>query len=353
MLCRLLLAAVLVAVPRLLSAQDSPEPALRFGGIELTVGGRLQTQLNTTSVDDEQPSEIGIRRARIEVGVRVNDVVSGAIHPDFGNEQLDLKDAFVKLDFSPGLQILAGKAYRPFGLLENTSSKRILPIERGLRIRGLQAGDEYSVLSGLGYSNRDVGIQLLGAPEDAPMGFAYALGILRGPLHGDVGPQDSYQFAGRVTVEPLPSVRVGAGWSARHFAADASPEPDLDRGHAFEVDLEYGSFAPGLHLLAEVSRGDIDPFSGAEFWGAHGWLAFRSEPLSPAVTALEPVFRASHSRMNDDEAPPPVQGGTLLTPGINIYFGPLSRVMVNYDVWLGADASPDAQSFKMMFQLGF
>src|SRR5690606_10301072 len=129
---------------------------------------------------------------------------------------------------------------------ENTSSKRILPIERGLRIRGLAASDEYAVLSGLGYSNRDIGLQVLGSPDKAPLGFTYAAGILRGPLHGEVGPQDSYQFAGRVTISPLADIRLGGGWSSRHFAADDSAEPELERGHAFELDLEYGSFDPGL-----------------------------------------------------------------------------------------------------------
>ena len=123
--------------------------------------------------------------------------------------------------------------------------------------------------------------------------------------------------------------------------------------NAFEIDLEYGSFAPGFHLLAELSYGDLDPLTGSTFTGAHAWLAYRTGALSSRISAVDPVFRASHAKMNDDEVSPPIQGGTLLTPGINFYFGPLNRVMLNYDVWMGAGDSPDARSWKAMFQLGF
>lgn len=326
---------------------------LDLDAVELSIGGRLHTQWNTTSIDAEPPSRLFIRRARLEIGVRVNDLVGGRIQPDFGNDDVELKDAYMTLALSPALEILAGKAYRPFGRLEQTSSKRILPIERGLRIRGLEAADGYALASGLGYSNRDIGVQLLGAPPDAPHGLEYAAGVFRGPLHGSVGSRDSYQFAARVTASPAEVVRVGAGWSSRDFADGGSTTPELRRGHAFEVDLEIGSFTRGLHLLAELSHGDVDPFTGTTFWGAQAWIAYRTEESGTLGTALEPVLRASYADTGDADGSPAVPGGTLLTPGFNLHLGPLNRVMLNYDVWLGADGSEDAHSFKAMFQLGF
>lgn len=342
--------------PSSLQAQEPLEwPQLRVGAAELSVGGRLHTQLNTTDVDGQPPSQLFIRRARIEIGVKVNDRVSGAIQPDFGGDEVDLKDAYVKFTFSPAFELLAGKAYRPFGLLEQTSSKRILPVERGLRIRGLGAVDEYAVTSGLGYSNREIGLQILGAPEASGMDLEWAAGIFRGPLHNQVGDQDSYQFAARATLGPTPDVRIGAGWSSRHFTDVTAGGHDLERGHAFEMDLEYGRFGPGFHLLAEVSTGDLNPHLDATFTGAQTWLAWRSEELgtdSPGIM-VEPLFRLSWAATDTDGPGTVVPGGTLLTPGLNVYFGPLNRIMVNYDVWQGADESPDATSFKLMFQLGF
>jgi hypothetical protein len=111
--------------------------------------------------------------------------------------------------------------------------------------------------------------------------------------------------------------------------------------------------APGFHLLAELSRGDLDPFADAQFGGAQTWLAYRTGALSAVVTALEPVLRVSYAETDDAGTGLVIPGGTLLTPGINVYFGPLNRIMLNYDVWLGGDDSQDARSFKAMFQLGF
>lgn len=344
----------LALVPSAALGQESATGTrLKVNAMELTVAGRLQTQFATTSIDSVPPSELFIRRARLEIGVRVNDRVSGAIHPDFGEDEVELKDAYLMLHFSPGLELLAGKAYRPFGLLEQTSSKRMLPIERGLRIRGLPARDEYALTSGLGYSNRDIGLQLQGAPEGAALGLAYRAGVFRGPLHGDVGNQDSYQFAARVTARPVELLRFGVGWSSRDFTDGNGDTPDLERGNAFEVDVEYGTFAPGFHLLAELSRGDLDPFTDADFWGAHTWLAYRTAELGETVSAVEPVFRVSYSATDSGTGGGVPSGGTLLTPGINVYFGPLNRLMLNYDHWLGADGTQDASSVKAMFQFGF
>lgn len=343
--------AAIVVLPGLLAGQEpASQPTLRHTGVELSIGGRLHTQFNTTSVTTEAPSQVFIRRARIEIGIQVNERVSGAIQPDFGNDDVELKDAYMKLEFSPALQFLAGKAYRPFGLLEQTSSKRILPIERGLRIRGVAAADEYALTSGLGYSNRDLGVQILGGPNEAPMGLAYAAGVFRGPLHGQVGAQDSYQFAARLTARPARLWRIGAGWSSRDFVAGVGDTPELERGHALEVDLEYGAFAPGVHVLAEVSAGDVDPTQDLSFRGAQAWLAYRSEESGAIGAAFEPIVRASYV---DTDVGAGLPGGTLLTPGVNIYFGPLNRIMINYDVWSGDNESGDARSFKAMFQLAF
>ncbi|MEX2583312.1 MAG: porin [Gemmatimonadota bacterium] len=355
----LLLAVVFLVSPipaARLSAQAPTEtPGLRLNGIELTIGGRVQTQFNTTSVTSQPPSQLFFRRARLEVSVQVDERVSGTIQPDFAGDEVEIKDAYLNFALTPGLEILAGRAYRPFGLLEQTSSKRIVPIERGLRIRGLAAMDEYAVLSGLRYSNRDIGIQIHGDPEGAPAELSYAAGVLRGPLHGGVGDQDSYQFAARATMRPHDALRVGAGWSNRDFARPGAGVGDIQlrRGNAFEMDVEYGSFEPGFHLLAELSRGDFDPFDEAGFWGAHAWLAYRTETVEGVEVRLEPLLRVSYADVDAHTGPGVAPGGTLLTPGLNVYLSPLNRIMINYDLWLSDGTSPNARSLKAMFQFAF
>lgn len=330
--------------------------AAQFGGEVtpvVTFGGRLQTQLNTSSVDAVPGSEILLRRARIELAVQINERISGVIQPDFGGGDVELKDAYLNLSLSPGVDLLFGQAYRPFGLLEQTSSKRILPIERGLRIRGLRAADEYAFLSGLGYSNRDIGIQLRGAPPRAPLGLTYSAGLLRGPAQHLVVGESSFQLAGRVTISPAENLRVGAGWSGRDFVEGAATGSAVRRGDAFEVDLEYGNFDQGFHLLAEASRGEIDPFRDASFWGAQSWLAYRTSQLAGTGVQLEPLLRLSVAGTDGVDPAAERVGGTLVTPGINLYLTPLNRFMLNYDHWIGEDDSTDAGSVKVMFQLGF
>ena len=338
----------------------SPAPAQEEGGIRITsdavevdIGGRLHTQFNTTSIDSEPGSELIIRRARIELGVKLNDVVSGAIHPEFGLNRVTLKDAYLRLDFSPALGVLAGKAYKPFSRIEQTSSTRILTVERGAAIRGMDALDEYEIVHGLGYSDRDVGIQVMGQPRGFPLGAAYQAGVFQGPLHGRVGDHASYQYAAQVTIEPLEPLTLGAAWSSRDFARELDDDAgfDVERGHAFELSAELGTFAPGPHLIGEITFGDADALRDAEFLGAHLWAAYRTGPVSSTFSAVEPVFRVSYGEV--DPQAELGTGVTLLTPGINIHFIGRNRVMFNYDVFLPHGGGGMETSFKTMFALAF
>lgn len=348
------LAALCALLPLAAVAQEPEKEGPKLTGSvqEIQIGGRVQTQFNTTTAEGVPGTELFLRRARLEVEVKVNDLVSGAIQPEIAGDRLQLKDVYLKLGFSPALQLLAGKAHRPFSLLEQTSSKRILPVERGAALRGLDPQDEYEIVHDLGYSDRDVGLQVMGAPKWAPLGFAYQAGVFRGPLHQRAGTEDSYQYAARATVRPVERLRLGAAWSARDFASDSLVDGTplrVEKGHAWEVDAEYGAFAPGLHFLGEVVFGDYDPFADADFTGAQAWLGYRTRALSRGVTGVEPLLRASWGDVDDGG---PVQDGTLLTPGINVYFGPLNRIMLNYDFW--SPRRGDAEgSFKAQFQLGF
>ena len=338
------------------AAQQTVEgPRFRANVAEIEIGGRVQTQFNTTTADDEPTGEFLLRRVRLEAKVKVNDLVSGKIQPDFAGDRFSLKDAYLKLTFAPGLQVLAGKAHRPFGLLEQTSSTRMMPIERGARIRGVAALDEYELVNSLRYSDRDIGVQLMGEPEGAPLGFAYAAGVFGGPLQGRVGEEDGYQFAARAAIRPTEQLTLGAGVSNRAFGRSLGELGyEMERGTALEIDLEYGRFDPGFHVLGELSYGDFDPFLGDSFLGAQAWLGYRTQPLGPVVAGLEPAFRISYGAV--DSALPAVDalGGTLWTPGLSVWFGGLNRLQVNYDVWTPALDAADAQgSFKAQMQMAF
>lgn len=349
-------AALLLLAAGAAGAQEAPPVVFRSNALEVSVGGRVQTQLTTTTVETEPFSEIAMRRVRLEATVKVNEVVSAKIQPEYAGTRVGIRDAFVRFAFDPALTLVAGQANRPFGTITPTSSTRILPIERGVRIRGLpNASEQHDLVADLGYADRDVGLQLVGEPKGAPLGLSYAAGVFNGPARGEARELNTYQLAARAAVRPADPLRVGLSWSRRDFAVPAGGSPErleVERGHAWALDAEWGRYGPGLHLLAELSAGDLDPAAGAEFTGAQGWLAYRTGALGRGVTGVEPLVRVSHGEVDGEPQRLAVAGGTLLTPGVNVYFGPLNRIMLNYDFWRGADGGREG-SFKAQFQAAF
>jgi hypothetical protein len=335
------------------AAQESGGPLWQVNAAEIRFGGRVQTQLNTTSAESQPPTQILLRRVQLEARVKLNDLVSGRVQTDFSGETIGLRDAWMRIDFAPELQLLAGKAHRPFSLIEQISSNRTLPIERGGRIRGVGALEQYALVNGLRYSDRDIGLQLLGAAAGAPLSPTYQVGVFAGPLHGLTGTRDSYQTAARVSVQPLTRLRLGAAWSARDFQAeDGLGGWAYRRGQAFSLDAQYGDFRPGFHLIGEVSIGDLDPFADDRFTGAQGWLAYRTQPIGK-LSAIEPIFRASHGRISRGDPGVPNHGGLLLTPGVNLHLGGLNRLMLNYDAWRPTETGSPEGGLKLQFQMAF
>ncbi len=343
--------------PAAAGAQGAPGTVLKVNAAEIAIGGRVQTQLNTTSVEGEPSSELVLRRVRLEATVKVNDVVSGKVQPDFAGNRVSLKDAWLKLNLHPAFQLLAGNAHRPFSPITTTSSTRMLPIERGVRIRGVSGEfDQYQLVSALDYSERDLGLQVIGEPKGAPLGLTYQAGYFNGPARAAAADESTWQGAARVTVQPVRNVRVGAAWSGRDFARKVPLPDSVDtrRGNAYEVDVEYGARSRGLHLVGEAAYGDFDPFRGARFIGAQGWLGWRSGTISGTISAVEPLVRVSHGDPNvNDRAGVTATGGTLFTPGLNLWLGGLNRVQLNLDLWDPRTGGTRATSFKTQFQLAF
>lgn len=330
----------------------TPDSAAR-----ITFGGRVQTIFNTTSVDDEPAAQTELRRVRLEANLQLGRLIQGRIQPDFAGSRVTLKDAYVRLNFHPAAQLWAGQAHRPFGAISPASTTRILPIEKGLRIRGVEdAFDEYNLLAGLGYSDRDVGLQLRGEPRNAPLGLSYAAGFFNGPAVEDAPDENTWQGVARVAVQPIRNVRIGASWSRiDHVSGGGDEAPQVREGQAWEADVELGSDRGGLHVIGEVTRGDFDPFAGAEFFGAQGWVGYRTGRVSSTVSAVEPLLRVSYGDPDagDDAVFVDAHGGTLVTPGVNLWLGGLNRFALNWEVWNPLGEREKVHSVKALFQLAF
>lgn len=350
-------AALAAFLPFAAAAQETVPVVFKANALEVAIGGRIHTQFNTTTVETEPSTEIALRRVRLEATVRVNEWITAKIQPEYAGSRVVLRDAYMRFAFHPALALVAGQAHRPFGTIVPTSSTRILPIERGVRIRGLaDAREEQNLIVDLGYADRDVGLQLTGEPARAPLGFSYAVGVFNGPARAEAREENTYQLAARAALHPVEPLRVGVSWSRRDFAVQDSAAAErlhVDRGYAWAVDAEYGRYAPGLHLVGEAVMGDLDPAADAGFRGAQGWLGYRTGALGPKLTGVEPVVRVSWGDVDGESDRLAVTAGTLFTPGVNFYFGPLNRIMVNYDLWSPDGDGGSEGSFKVQFQAAF
>ena len=323
----------------------------------LTFGGRVQTIFNTSSADDVPAAQTELRRVRLEANLQMGRLIQGRIQPEFAGSRVTLKDAYVRLNFHPAAQLWAGQAHRPFGAISPASTTRILPIEKGLRIRGVSgAYDEYDLLLNLGYSDRDVGLQLRGEPRNAPLGLTYAAGFFNGPAVAYAPEENTWQAVARATVSPVRNVRVGASWSRIDFVSEGGDEaPEVREGQAWAADVELGSDRGGLHVIGEVTRGDFDPFARAEFLGVQGWVGYRTGRLSSTLAAVEPLLRVSYGDPDaDDDGIVEARGGTLVTPGVNLWLGGLNRFAINWEMWNpDADGAETVHSLKALFQVAF
>lgn len=321
----------------------------------ITFNGRVQTIFNTTSVDDEPATETELRRVRLEATLQFGRVVGGKIQPEFAGSRVSLRDAYVRLNLDPAFQVWAGQAHRPFGAISPASTTRFPTAEKGLRVRGASGVEHYNLLLGLGYSDRDVGIQVRGEPAGAPLGISYAAGIFNGPARADAPDENTYQFVARVAARPVEWARAGVSFSRIDFAnvIDDVAQVEMAEGAAWEADVELGSERGGPRVVAEVARGDSDPFGEAEFLSAGGFVAYRTGRTSSTISALEPFVRVSWADPDvDDEAATLPTGGTLVTPGINLWLGGLNRFGLFYDLW-NPDTGESVRSLKALFQLAF
>lgn len=317
------------------------------GDTELHIGGLAQTQLDSTSVEDEERVEAVLRRVRISLRARLGEWIRGHIEPDFVEDRVFLNSAYLLLNLHEGLRIRFGRSSRPFSALDDVSAEDLVPIERGARLRGVTAFDHYRLLEESAHAGRADGVQVSGSFPDLPLEPRYALGYFLGGVDEDGEDLDIDQLAAQLSVRPIAKLTVTAAWTNIRHRRDDSNESR--RGDAFELSASWGEpDEEGLYLLVTGTGGVLSRFPDEHFFGGQIWAAYRSPELSSLITGVQPILRVSHGR------PIGIQrelGGTLITPGVNVYLGGKNRIMLNVDLWRGR--SERAESVKAQFQLAF
>ena len=304
----------------------------------ITFSGRLHAQFNTSSVGGTDFSEFLVRRARVEVDVTLNDLVSGRIQGEFGEGSASLRDGYIQLNFDESFRVKMGQFKRPFDIFELTSSTQILVIERAGGIRGVSdcAGPGgICTLSRftekLGYSDRDVGLMVEGAAGQA----SYAVAVTNGVGANRADENGTKSYTGRVGITASDNVTI-AGNVGVHDYVNLVDGTD-DYAVAAGADIEVGNYTEGFHLQAGVIAGqnwsNLDALGDPSNFLTLQAIVTNKVPIEDHayVSHVEPLARLSWGDPDRDTAD---DGGLLLTPGVMFHFIGRNKVAVNVDVYL-------------------
>lgn len=345
---RLAAAALLLgAVPA------SAQTTISARAADLTIGGRLHSQFQASSIDAAD-SDFFIRRARVIVDARFNDVLSGRVQTDFAGGGATLLDAYARLTFGDGFRLYTGQFKRSFDLFELDSSTDLSLIERDGRVGGYSACTgvgslcSYSRLTeALSYAGRDTGIKVDGSSGT----FSYQASLTNGRGVGVRDENDGKSFAGRASLDVGDGISVSGNVSVRDYL---DPGDMTARALAWGADVNVGTWRDGLLLQTAIAGGDnwrsLDAMDEPGTFFAVQAVASFYHPLGgDRLEAVEPLARVSVADPDGDVAD---DGGTLFTPGVMLYFMGKSKVGFNLDYYV-PQTGDSVYSFKVQTFLYF
>jgi hypothetical protein len=374
----------------LLSGLEAQTPTIK-------VGGRAQIHYRAASGDSSANfpgsgvrNGFEVRRLRMQADVRFADNVSLVIQPSFEMGSLRMRDAFVRVGVVPRIGVTLGQEKSPFQRYELTSSNNLLSIERGVRILGLSGREALNnLLEANGYIGHDLGAFVDFTGRDGRI--AVKAGVSNGSRESVTDVNNAKSIFGRAAItvttnaSDQPMLQVGASFAARDRAicqtvagtsgcgayfADSSATTT-----AFGLDLEWGGFRPGLHVIADFATGDNVPAalritSGRNsanvrnsadsnmvtFMGLHVVAAYRRNTAGSdarLIKVIEPALRVDYTDPNTDADD---DDGILITPAVSLYFANTVVLRAGLDFYSYTDAAGigrSASEFKISWQANF
>lgn len=358
------------------------------------VAGRIQAHYRASSGDSSANyndaavnNGFEIRRLRIQADVRFGDNVLLVIQPSFEMGALRMRDAFVRVGLTRSLGVTIGQEKSPFQRYELTTSNTLPSIERGLRILGGSGREALNdLLVNNGYGSHDLGaaVDWIG-PQNR---LTLKLAVQNGSRESVTDVNNSKSYYARATgvvltnADDQPMLQVGGSFGSRDRAVCSTctgtiayyPDSSL-RTTAFGLDLEWGGFRPGLHVIADFATGDNVPLAArvnsgrntanvrntadsnvVTFQAVHLVAAYRILTRGAdtrVVQAIEPALRVDYADPNtsasDDE-------GLLITPVLNVHFTSTVILRAGLDFYRYKDAtgtSRTAQEIKVSWQANF
>lgn len=325
-------------------------------GAALTVGGRAHLQYFSSELSSEDASsDFFVRRARISVDMTFTDFVTGKVLTDFAGGGATLLEAYVRLNFSDEFRITFGQLKRAFDIFELSSSTDLSLIERTGAVpgynacRGVGGLCSYSRLNeSLLFSGRDAGIRF-----DGDFGrLSYAATVTNGTPLTTSDVNDGKSVAGRLSFMATDNVQLSANATLHDYL---DPDDATAFAFAWGGDVQVGTWRDGFLLQASLVRGEnwasLDPVSYAagKFITSQVTASYYFPTSSDRIVGVEPLGRISladpdHTFEND--------GGTLVTPGVMLYFLGKNKFGINYDYYIPGMGDA-VSSFRLSTMLYF
>ena len=390
-------AALLASLPGVSRAQQQPTyPNVKFKG-------RLQAEFRTSDIEstnaDGSPAAVNtvvsneffLRRFYVEADGYVARNVRVKMELNATRRAVNLEDAWVDVGLGRWLTWRAGQEKKPVERQELISSSLYPTVERGAQIAGMRNPNlvsENNFLTAAGFASHDIGTSLeVHTPDSVFVPASLRVGVWTGQGQDNPEVNNAKTFGARFQVAPMRRLSLGASFvshddpisvtvttpsgTSKVIAADSA-----GRSTAFGLDAEWGSAnADGLHVIADASfgrEGRAGAFTstlaglraaapGADFSPRFRTVHLVGEYRVPlantgALTGIGPVFRFDRTTPDTGND----VSSTLVTPGLNLYFGRNAWVMFNYDVVmpgdrldLGRGAGEAVHSFKSMLRVFF
>ena len=321
----------------------------------LRLSGRVDVDIASYDSDDT-PLESGsnLRRLRLGAGGKLNSKLSYYLLADFKNGKYRAQASWLRYSLDKENQVFVGRIEIPFSLQRVSNSQYSLFMERALpaamnRHYGtglvfLHKGERWSFRGGLfGKDYLNIGgSQTFGNAVAARLGRRFRTDDSRWWLGASAMYQDALDIE-RVRFRPESSV-------TSQRLVDTGRLRDLDK--VMRVGIEgiwkKNSWSVQAEWINYTARGAADNnlnFDGgyieaSRMFNGRRRFNFRSgEWAVPKVNSFktwELAFRISHLDLQDRT----ISGGreTNYTLGVNYYFSPIARVMLNA---IKVDASPN------------
>lgn len=341
----------------------------------LTLGAGIRTAF--TAVEDGSPSgdsystDFDIQNIRLYIGGQLNDTIKFTLNTDeiFGDGPVDVLDAIVQFEFSPGFNIWAGRLLTPadriemngpfYGLTWNQYTQPLFPSDQGG-----QAGT----------FGRDDGVVVWGAQGK----FQYAVGLFDG-LQGFGNQDDDLLFASRfaynfLNIEQNPGyytsstyygglgniLTAGLSFQSQSggtgsvtesgdfsgYTLDLLSETVLGNGGVVTVEAEYKDLDADFTIESPTTDDCFCLFDGDSYFVSAAYLIPGNGP-----GRFQPYFRFVENNPSDDVSSDLIEiGANYVIDGHNI------RLNLNYsdgDANISGYAGADVSSLSFGVQLQF